>query len=116
MNSGCSFQDRLFGCRCKPGVEGFRVRSVLEAVPNERVTVRDLPVEIEGAGATFEKPNYFLFDVVREALRRRNEINAMGAFYAAFLAPFRKFQGPHPGASDLTFIPNCSLFVLMSQA
>jgi hypothetical protein len=116
MNSGCFFQDRLFGCRCKPGVKGLRVHRVREAVSNERVTVCDLPVEIEGAGATFEKLNYFLFNAVREALRRRNEIDTMGAFYAAFLAPFRKFQGPHSGASDLTFIPNCSLFVLISQA
>jgi hypothetical protein len=52
-DSGCFFQDRLFGCRCKPGVKGLRVRRVCEAVSNEYVTVCDLPVQIEGAGATF---------------------------------------------------------------
>src|SRR5215831_14525865 len=111
----CFPENRLFGYRCKLSVKGLRVRRVLEAVSNERIAVFDLPVQIEGVRAGLEKLNYFLFDAIREALRRRNEIDAMRAFGAGFLAPFRKVQGPHLRASDLTFIPNCSCFVLISQ-
>jgi len=82
-------QDRLFGYRCKLSVKGLGIRRVLEAVSNERIAVFDLPVQIEGVRTGFEKLNYFLFDAIRKALRRGDEIDAMGAFGAGFLAPFR---------------------------
>jgi len=81
-------------------MKGLCVSRMLEAVSNERIAVCDLPIQVEGAGATFEKLNYFLFHIIGKTVQRRDEIDTMRAFYACFLAPFRKVQGPHLKASN----------------
>src|SRR5215831_20171595 len=85
----CFPENRLFGYRCELSVKGLRIRRVLEAVSNERIAVFDLPVQIEGVRTGLEKLNYLLIKTIRKALRRGDEIDAMGAFGAGFLAPFR---------------------------
>jgi hypothetical protein len=70
-------------------VKGRRVCGLLEAVADERISVCDLPTEIEGAGASFDEPNDFLVNFIREAVGRWNEIDAITVFGASFRAPCR---------------------------
>src|SRR5262249_57051132 len=51
----------------KPIVKSLRVCGLLEAVPDERIPVCDLPAEIEGAGASFDERDHFLVNFIRKA-------------------------------------------------
>src|SRR5215470_8435749 len=94
------FEDRLFCRGCKLSMEGLRIRQASETVSNERIAVRDLPVDIECAGATLQKPDYFLLNAVVEALEWRNEINLI-RIGAGFRSPFSTAQTAHLNASRL---------------
>jgi len=58
-------------------VKGLCVCGLLEAVADERISVCDVPTEIEGAGASFDEFNDFLVNFIRNALGQRNKIDAI---------------------------------------
>jgi hypothetical protein len=70
-------------------VQGLRVCGLLERVADERISVSDLPTEIEGAGASFDELNDFLVNFIRKALRRGNDIDAITVCGARLRAPCR---------------------------
>jgi len=81
-------------------MEGLRVRQASETVSNECIAVCDLPVNIECAGATLQKPDYFLLDDVVKAVKWRNEIDLIG-IGAGFRPPLSTAQTAHLDASCL---------------
>src|SRR5258708_7927253 len=93
-------EDRLFCRGCKLGMEGLRVGQASETVSNECIAVRDLPVDIECAGAPLQKPDDFLLDEVVKALKWRNEIDLI-RIGAGFRSPLSTAQTVHLDASCL---------------
>jgi len=83
-------------------VKGLRVCGVVEAVADERISVCDLPTEIEGAGASFDELNDFLVNFILKTLGRRNEIDAIRVFGARFRVPCRIADMVHSSKSSLT--------------
>src|SRR5258708_4002018 len=110
-------EDRLFRRGRKLSVENLRVRQASETVSNECIAVCDLPIDVECAGATLQKPDYFLLDGVVKARKWRNEIDLIG-IGAGFRSPLSTAQTAHLNASCLIFPlcrPYCSVFVLIGQ-
>jgi hypothetical protein len=92
-------------------MEGLRIRQASEAVSNECIAVRDLPVDIECTGATLQKPDYFLLDEVVKALKWRNEIDLIG-IGTGFRSPLCPAQTVHLNASCL-ILPLVASIVLV---
>jgi hypothetical protein len=94
-------------------MEGLRVRQASETVSNECIAVCDLPVNIECAGATLQKPDYFLLDDVVKAVKWRNEIDLIG-IGAGFRPPLSTAQTAHLRGREIGLSSSSIAVVLMS--
>src|SRR5579864_5284295 len=79
----------------EPGAERVGVRSVLEAVPDERRAVGDGAEQIERADPAFEEVHDALLLPPAVSIRRRHDIDMMRKLRADLLTPLLAVKPAH---------------------